>query len=94
MTSYDQPGSDGAVGDFAKRYDNFINGTWVPPRDGEYFENTSPVPGHPFCEVARSKAPDVELALDAGALPPEAQAPPAAGSGERLRLRWRRLGRR
>jgi aldehyde dehydrogenase len=65
MTRYAAPGADDAIVDYAKRYDNFINGTWVPPREGEYFENISPVTGHPFTEVARSGAADIELALDA-----------------------------
>jgi len=50
---------------FKQRYDNFIGGKFVPPVKGEYFENISPVIGRAFCEVARSSAEDVELALDA-----------------------------
>ncbi|WP_047758314.1 aldehyde dehydrogenase, partial [Geobacillus sp. ZGt-1] len=40
-------------------------GKWVPPVDGEYFENISPVTGQAYCEVPRSRAADIELALDA-----------------------------
>ncbi|SON58283.1 Acetaldehyde dehydrogenase 2 [Hartmannibacter diazotrophicus] len=47
------------------RYDNFIGGQWVAPADGEYFDNISPVTGKVVCQVARSKAADIELALDA-----------------------------
>jgi aldehyde dehydrogenase len=50
---------------FKDRYDNFIGGKWIPPVQGRYFENISPVSGHPFCEVARSDADDIDLALDA-----------------------------
>ncbi|MGS0740668.1 aldehyde dehydrogenase [Glaciimonas sp. GG7] len=50
---------------FKQRYDNFIGGKFVPPTKGEYFENISPVLGKAFCEVARSSAEDVDLALDA-----------------------------
>lgn len=50
---------------FAKRYGNFIGGKWVEPKSGRYFENISPVNGHVLCEIARSDAADVELALDA-----------------------------
>lgn len=50
---------------FKTRYDNFIGGKFVPPTKGAYFENVSPVFGKPFCEVARSTAEDIELALDA-----------------------------
>ncbi|WON76866.1 hypothetical protein OK023_17055 [Serratia sp. UGAL515B_01] len=28
-----------------KRYDNFIGGTWVPPTQGEYFTNLTPITG-------------------------------------------------
>ncbi|MBK1780635.1 aldehyde dehydrogenase [Advenella sp. WQ 585] len=49
---------------YKKKYDNFIGGQWVPPVSGEYFENISPITGKPFCQVARSGAQDVELALD------------------------------
>jgi len=48
-----------------KRYDNFINGTFVPPVQGQYFTDISPINGKPLCEVARSTADDVEKALDA-----------------------------
>jgi aldehyde dehydrogenase len=47
------------------RYDNFIGGRFVPPTLGRYFTNVTPVTGQPLCEVARSSAEDVELALDA-----------------------------
>lgn len=50
---------------FKSRYDNFINGEFVPPVQGRYFENPSPVTGQVFCEVARSDTNDVEKALDA-----------------------------
>ena len=47
------------------RYDNFIGGKWVAPVDGQYFDNISPITGKPVCQIARSQAADVELALDA-----------------------------
>ena len=47
------------------RYDNFIGGKWVPPVAGEYFDNLSPITGKPVCQIARSQAADIELALDA-----------------------------
>ncbi len=50
---------------FKARYGNFINGRFVEPLSGRYFTNHSPVNGQPLCEVARSEAADVELALDA-----------------------------
>jgi aldehyde dehydrogenase len=60
-----QPGTDGSIVTFARRYDNFIGGDWVAPVEGRYFENPTPVTGKVFCEVARSSAADVDLALDA-----------------------------
>ena len=62
---YANPNSEGSLVSFKPRYDNFIGGEFVPPVDGRYFENPSPVNGKTFCEVARSSAKDVELALDA-----------------------------
>jgi aldehyde dehydrogenase len=47
------------------KYDNFIGGDWVAPTDGRYFDNISPLTGKPVCQVARSQAADIELALDA-----------------------------
>jgi aldehyde dehydrogenase len=60
-----EPGKFGTAVPFKKRYGNFIGGTWVEPVDGQYFENITPITGKPFCEVPRSKAADIELALDA-----------------------------
>ncbi|MDA5094674.1 aldehyde dehydrogenase [Aliiroseovarius sp. KMU-50] len=50
---------------FKSRYDNYIGGKFVAPVNGKYFENTTPITGGVVCEVARSDAADVELALDA-----------------------------
>ena len=47
------------------RYDNFIGGKWVAPVEGNYFDNISPITGKPVCQIARSQAADIELALDA-----------------------------
>ena len=47
------------------RYDNFIGGDWVAPVDGRYFDNISPVTGKSVCQIARSQAADIDLALDA-----------------------------
>ena len=65
MTVHAQPGQDGSVVTYKSRYDNWIGGEWVAPVNGQYFENPSPVNGKTFCEVARSTAEDIELALDA-----------------------------
>src|SRR5580700_11472749 len=50
---------------FKKRYANYIGGRWTPPIKGEYFENITPVTGQPICQIPRSGAEDIELALDA-----------------------------
>ena len=47
------------------RYENYIGGKWVPPVKGQYFTNTTPVTGGALCDVPRSGAEDIELALDA-----------------------------
>ncbi len=65
MTVYAAPGQPGSPTTYASRYDNWIGGERVAPVKGQYFENVSPVTGKVFCEVARSTAEDVELALDA-----------------------------
>ncbi len=62
---YTPPGQPGSVVTVKPRYDNFIGGRWVPPVGGRYMPNISPVNGKVFCEVAKSTAEDVELALDA-----------------------------
>ncbi|MEL6215254.1 MAG: aldehyde dehydrogenase, partial [Pseudomonadota bacterium] len=48
-----------------KRYDNFINGQFVAPQSGEYFDNVTPISGQSFCQIARSNEADIEAALDA-----------------------------
>ncbi|WP_042304073.1 aldehyde dehydrogenase family protein, partial [Paraburkholderia kururiensis] len=50
---------------YKKQYGNFIGGEWVKPVGGEYFDNVSPITGEPFTSIPRSRAEDVELALDA-----------------------------
>jgi len=62
---YSVPGTDGAVINFKERYGNFIDGQWVEPKNGKYFDNKSPVNGKVFCQIPRSDADDIELALDA-----------------------------
>ncbi len=65
MPIFANPGTDGAVMNFEQRYDNWIGGQWTPPVKGQYFDNPSPITGKTFCEVARSTAEDIDLALDA-----------------------------
>ncbi|PWJ56457.1 aldehyde dehydrogenase [Quadrisphaera granulorum] len=63
--AYAQPGTDGALVSYEERYDNYIGGKWVPPIEGRYFDNVSPVTGHVFTHVARSTKADIDLALEA-----------------------------
>jgi aldehyde dehydrogenase len=62
---YVKPGETGSVVEVAERYENFIGGKWLPPTNGRYSSNLSPATGQAICEVPRSSAEDVELALDA-----------------------------
>ena len=62
---YVRPGETGSVVEVAERYENFIGGKWLPPTNGQYSSNLSPATGQAICEVPRSSAEDVELALDA-----------------------------
>ena len=62
---YQAPNHPDSKVHFKARYENFIGGNWVPPVLGRYFENISPVNGKVFCEIPRSSAEDIELALDA-----------------------------
>ncbi|MBA6340328.1 aldehyde dehydrogenase [Colwellia sp. MB02u-10] len=62
---YANPGSENSVVTFKSRYENFIGGQWVAPVKGNYFTNTTPVTGEVICEIPRSSAEDIELALDA-----------------------------
>ena len=62
---YAYPNTENSPVQFREKYDNFINGEWVAPLDGEYFDNSSPIDGKIFCQIARSKEADVEAALDA-----------------------------
>src|SRR6202045_3901486 len=65
MTIYARPGAEGSLMSFRPRYDNYIGCEWVAPVQGRYFENSTPVTGQVFCEVARSDEADIERALDA-----------------------------
>ena len=62
---YANPGDNGSVVSFEKRYGNYIGGEFVPPVNGQYFDNISPVNGQVFCEIPRSTAEDIDKALDA-----------------------------
>jgi len=62
---YANPGTAGSLVNFNPRYENFIGGQWVAPVEGRYFTATTPVNGSAICEIPRSSAADIDLALDA-----------------------------
>ncbi|MBA4552071.1 MULTISPECIES: aldehyde dehydrogenase family protein [Thermoactinomyces] len=64
LSGYKAPNTEGSLLHFKPRYENFIGGEWVPPVNGEYFDNPSPVDGKVFTKVPRSQKEDIELALD------------------------------
>ena len=47
------------------KYDNFINGKFVAPVNGAYFDNVSPIDGKVFTKSARSDKKDIDIAIDA-----------------------------
>ena len=63
--TYAKPGTEGSVISFKSQYENYIGGSWVPPVDGQYFDNISPCDGQVFCSIPRSNEKDINLALDA-----------------------------
>jgi len=48
-----------------EKYGHFINGSFVEPASGEYFDNISPINGQPFIKAARGNKADVEAAVSA-----------------------------
>ncbi|WP_456424859.1 aldehyde dehydrogenase family protein [Lutibacter sp.] len=50
---------------FKEKYGNFINGKFVAPVGGEYFENSSPIDNSLIAKYARSQKEDVENAVAA-----------------------------
>ena len=62
---YANPGSAAAPVAFKTRYDNFINGKFVAPVGGQYFDVITPINGRVYTQAARSTEADIELALDA-----------------------------
>lgn len=47
------------------KFDHFINGKFVAPAGGQYFDNVSPIDGQPFIKAARGTKEDVDAAVDA-----------------------------
>lgn len=62
---YAYPGSKDSLIVLQSQYGNFINGEFVPPVNGSWFTNTSPINGSVIGEFPRSDQRDIENALDA-----------------------------
>ncbi|MET3812526.1 aldehyde dehydrogenase [Arthrobacter sp. UYEF3] len=50
-----------------RRYDHFINGEWVPPSSGAYFDSTNPATLDVLYQAARGNEADVSRAVSAAA---------------------------
>ncbi|MEN8585424.1 aldehyde dehydrogenase [Burkholderia sp. RS01] len=50
-----------------RRYEHFINGEWVPPSSGEYFESTNPATLDVLYRAARGNESDIDRAVSAAA---------------------------
>ena len=56
-----QPGLDLGL---PERYGHFINGEFVEPLEGQYFDNVSPIDGETFIQAARGSKADVDHAVE------------------------------
>lgn len=85
---YANPGQPNALINFKSVYGNYIGGEWREPVSGRYMDNISPVNGQVFCQVPRSDAADINLALDAAhkAAPAWGQTSPGERSNLLLRI--------
>ena len=50
---------------YKEKYGNYINGKFVDPIDGQFFDNITPINGKVLCKIARSNEKDINSALDA-----------------------------
>ena len=48
-----------------KRLTNLIGGEWLPPQDGQYFDDHNPATGAKIAEIPSSTADDIEAAVAA-----------------------------
>lgn len=62
---YAYPGTKESLITLKSQYGNYINGEFVPPINGKYFSDTSPINGSVIGDFPRSDKDDVEKALDA-----------------------------
>ena len=48
-----------------ERYELFINGSWIAPKKGRYFDSINPANAQVLAQVAYSDATDMDLAVQA-----------------------------
>ena len=53
---YVSPGQPGSIVSVEPRYDNFIDGKWMPPAEGKYRVNLSPATAQPIVQIAQAGA--------------------------------------
>ena len=46
---------------FKAKYGNFVNGKFVEPKSGKYFDNTTPITNEVICQVPRSNDKDIDF---------------------------------
>lgn len=62
---YTNPTEPNAQYQVKTQYENFINGQWQAPQQGNYFDNLSPITGEVYSKVPQSTKEDVDLAVQA-----------------------------
>ena len=50
---------------YKEKYGNYINGKFIDPVDGKFFDNITSINGKVLCQIARSNEKDINAALDA-----------------------------
>ncbi|WP_257346747.1 aldehyde dehydrogenase [Pseudalkalibacillus decolorationis] len=48
-----------------KKYNMYVNGEWIEPSNGEYFQSYNPATGEPWCYIAKGTAEDVDKVVHA-----------------------------
>lgn len=63
--AFEYPTAKNAKYKVKDKYQNFIGGKWVDPKNGEFFDNGSPVTGEVYAKIPRSTKEDVDEAVKA-----------------------------
>ena len=63
--AFEYPTATNAKYKVKDKYQNFIGGKWVDPKNGEFFDNGSPVTGEVYAKIPRSTKEDVDEAVKA-----------------------------